>query len=100
MGTTSEIDRMLAGWGDRVFNGGGVYKVPPRRGLTGLVFVKGAKVQVGGSVGARAGATRRTLAGTAKKTPQVMVRIFGVGSWDASYPNSPYLHFAQRTAGH
>jgi hypothetical protein len=79
MGARSEIDRMLAAWGDRVFNGGGVHKVPPRRGLTGLVFAKGAKVQGGGSVGARAGATRRTLAGIAKKTPQVMVRISGGG---------------------
>jgi hypothetical protein len=79
MGTTSEIDRMLAAWGDRVFNGGGVHKVPPRRGLTGLVFAKGAKVQGGGSVGARTSATRRTLAGIAKKTPQVMVRISGGG---------------------
>jgi hypothetical protein len=79
MGATSEIDRMLAAWGDRVFNGGVVHKVPPRRGLTGLVFAKGANVRGGGSVGARAGATRRTLAGIAKKTPQVMVRISGGG---------------------
>jgi hypothetical protein len=79
MGARSEIDRMLAAWGDRVFNGGGVHKVPPRRGLTGLVFAKGVRVQGGGSVGARAGATRRTLAGIAKKTPQVMVRISGGG---------------------
>jgi hypothetical protein len=79
MGTTSEIDRMLAAWGDRVFNGGGVHKVPPRRGLTGLVFAKAAKVQGVGSVSARAGATRRTLAGIATRTPQVMVRISGGG---------------------
>lgn len=79
MGATSEIDSMLAAWGDRVFNGGGVHKVPQRRGLTGLVFAKGAQVQRSGSIGARAGATRCTLAGIAKKTPQVMVRISGGG---------------------
>lgn len=79
MGTTSEVDRMLAAWGDRVFNGGRVHKVPSRRGLTGLVCPKAAKAQGGGSIGARAGATRRMLAGIAKKTPQVMVRISGGG---------------------
>jgi hypothetical protein len=43
------------------------------------VFAKGANVQGGGSVGARAGAMHRKLAGIAKKTPQVMVRNSGRG---------------------
>ncbi len=78
MVTARALDGILAAWGERVFNGGAVHKVPARRGLTGLTL-KSGKMHRGGSVPAQATTVRRKLAGIVKKAPQVMVRISGGG---------------------